>query len=131
MGLEYPALGGLESARYRPAGEEDWTNEVDLGEIKNDSEHTPEMMGDEQNTRGEAMYAGELDRHVMNLFDVSKRDALLTLYKAGSRIDVELTYESSDVVLVENVKPQVGPTTTAPAFGSRSFFALTIRKNFA
>jgi hypothetical protein len=101
---------------------------VDLGDIKDDSEHAPEQFEDEQNTRGEIMFAGHQDVYNINVFDTTKRAALLTMFKADDRIDVRFTRDDDTTVTVLDVKPYVGPIVNSVVAGGRDMFQFRVRK---
>ena len=126
----------MATADYSPIVKAEWDDAgnafaaaTDIGEIKDDSEHVPELKEDEVNSRGEVMFAGHDDIYNLNAFDTSQRAALVTKWKADDRIDWKLTRQDGSTVEVLDVKPKVGPVIRNQfQTGTRQMFAITIFK---
>ncbi len=100
---------------------------IDLYPCKADSEDTPEQPGDDETTEGDTLFAGEYKNGVIRCYDMSKYDALRTLMKADTKIDLR----KED--LGENFNPICEgfiPKVMKPdnfATGARRFFELRYR----
>lgn len=81
---------GVEKARYRPAGEADWTNEVELLKVKADSESNPEQPSDDELGNGDVLFAGETKQETLRIYDMDKYAALRTLMIADDKIDLQI-----------------------------------------
>jgi len=117
-------FAGIESARYRPSGDTDWTNEVDLGDLHDDSEVEYEVPEDDLTTLQEAMYAGEFKNITVKSFKMAEYGALKSTYKADDRIDLELTLMEGQTLLVEDVLPRVIKDPREGSAGGRNTFTL-------
>jgi len=117
-------FAGIESARYRPAADSDWTNEVDLGDLHEDSEVEYEVPEDDLTTLQEAMYAGEFKNVSVKSFKMAEYSPLRSTYKADDRIDLELTLMEGQTLLVQDVLPRVIKDPREGSAGGRNTFTL-------
>jgi len=101
---------------------------VDLGEIKNNSAHEPSTFEDEQNTRAEVQWAGEMNQYSVQCFDLTKRAALRALFVAGTRIDVRITFSDGTTESVLSVLPYVGQVVNSFTAGQKATWLFRFKK---
>jgi len=117
-------FSGIKSARYRPAGDTDWNNETDLGDLHDDSQVEYELPEDDQTTLGESPYAGQFKNVTVKSFKMGAYSALYADYKADNRIDLELTLMEGETLLIEDVLPRVMKDPREGSAGGRNTFTL-------
>lgn len=117
-------FSGIKSARYRPAGDGNWDNSADLGDLHDDSQVEYELPEDDQTTLRESPYAGEFKNVTVKSFKMGVYSALYADYKADNRIDLELTLMEGDTLLIEDVLPRVMKDTREGSAGGRNTFTL-------
>ena len=120
-------FAGIVAAKYVEAGGDMAADGTDLGELHADSEVAYELPDEDQTTGGETPYQGEFRDATIKSFDMAKYDPVRTLYKADTRIDVELELEEGETMRIDGVLPRCMPDTRAGASGGRNTWTLEVR----
>jgi hypothetical protein len=99
--------GGIKSIEWAPTGTTTW---VDLLRLKEDSSHEPETAS-EKDSAGRLLYAGEDDVWKLNVFDLTKKAALVTRMKADviadQLIDLKITYLDDTTETRQGFSPMI------------------------
>lgn len=82
---------------WSPAGADDYT---DLGQIHQDSDHTPEAAA-EETSAGIELYGGTDDPYEIVIYDESKYDALATVMNNDGLVDLRFTDAEDNTPEVE------------------------------
>lgn len=117
-------FAGIKSARTRPAGDTDWTNERDLGELSDESQIEYEVPEDDVTTLDEALYAGEFKNVTIESYAMDQYAQHRADYKADERVDLEITLMEGETMLLEAVLPRCMPATRDGAAGGRNSWML-------
>jgi hypothetical protein len=105
---------------------------VDLGEVKEDSTHeTKSFAEDNLNTRGEGVFAGDMDTVNANVFTQTQHSAMRGWFVAGTRLDVRIEFLETNVsvdymdtlVPVSRIELKLKP-------GENSFYRIRVAKYF-
>ena len=120
-------FSGIKSAKWVTAGGDMVNNGTDLGELHEDSEVEYELPEEDKTTGDETPYAGEFHNATIKSFDMSKYAAVRTEYKADNRIDLQLTLQEGQTLLIENVLPRCVKDTRSGAVGGRNTWTLQPR----
>lgn len=117
-------FAGIKSARTRPAGDSDWTNERDLGDLSDESQIEYEVPEDDTTTLQEALYAGEFKNVTIESYAMSEYAQHRSDYKADDRIDLEITLMEGETMLLEDILPRCMPGTRDGGAGGRNSWML-------
>lgn len=99
---------------------------IDVGDMKDDSKHSPKLLETNKTTRNEVLWAGQDNQYDINVFDTTKRTDLLSKWQAGTRIDVKLTWADGSTETISNILPKVGPIMEPMKEGELAYFTFTI-----
>lgn len=108
---------GIQKAEWALAGT-NFASPVDLGDVASDSPGLKPDPKTSETGAGTALYAGTQNAFELNIFDISKYDALAALMKSDGKIDVRIVtmgetdpitvITNSGVLVSKSYKPKVG-----------------------